>query len=194
MSEAVFRAAEQFERLGAEIVEVHAQALSDACLPWLDTCAVDTLVHHKEFYPSRAADYGPVFRAWLEYASRVTAAAYARGEVARQTARALCEKIFTEADCLLCPGMAAPPQSQFRPDQVMTTEDLARLIRFSGPFNYTGSPSITMPNGFTSQGLPTAMQLIGRHGDEATLIRAAAAYERATDWHLRRPPLQVEKG
>jgi len=194
MSEVAFRAAEQFAGLGAEIVEVHAQALNDVCLPWLATCAVDTLVHHKEFYPSRAADYGPVFRAWLEYASRVTAAAYARGEVMRQTTRALFEKIFTEADCLLCPAMAAPPQSQFRPDQVMPPEELARLIRFAGPSNYTGSPSITVPNGFTAEGLPTAMQLIGRHGDEATLIRAAAAYERATDWHLRRPPLQVEKG
>jgi Asp-tRNA(Asn)/Glu-tRNA(Gln) amidotransferase A subunit family amidase len=141
-----------------------------------------------------AADYGPVFRAWLEYASRVTAAAHARGEVMRQTTRALFEKIFTEADCPLCPAMAAPPQSQFRPDQVMPPEELARLIRFAGPSNYTGSPSIMVPNGFTAEGLPTAMQLIGRHGDEATLIRAAGSYERATDWHLRRPPLQVEKG
>ena len=46
-----------------------------------------------------------------------------------------------------------------------------------------------MPNGFTVDGLPTAMQFIGRHGDEAAVLRAGAAYEALTEWHTRRPAL-----
>jgi amidase len=71
----------------------------------------------------------------------------------------------------------------------MTPEEVPALIRFSAPTDFSGHPRITVPNGFTEDGLPLAMQFIGRRGDEAAIIRAAAAYERLTDWHLRRPAL-----
>jgi len=62
-------------------------------------------------------------------------------------------------------------------------------VRYSAPTNLSGHPSLTIPNGFTANGLPTAMQFIGRLGDEAMIMRVAAAYERATEWHRRRPVL-----
>jgi amidase len=189
MTEATYRAAEVLTGLGAVIVEVHADGLTDACHYWLLTCAVDALLHHQDFYPSRSAEYGPVFRALLEYGTHATAADYARGERLRQTTKALLDKIFTKVDCFLCPAMASPAGPQAPPDQVAPPESIAALVRYAAPFNYTGSPSITIPNGFTSEGLPTAMQFIGRHGDEATLIRVAEAYERATDWSKKRPSL-----
>lgn len=191
MTEAAYRAAEVLAGLGAVIVEIHAEGLTDVCEFWLGTCAVDALLHHRQFYPSRSADYGPVFRALLEYGSHVTAADYARGERLRQATRALLDRVFTEADCLLCPAMPTPPvpQAEFPPAQVAPPEAVGPLVRYAAPFNYSGNPSVTLPNGCTAEGLPTAMQFIGRHGDEATIIRAAAAYERATEWHTRRPAL-----
>src|SRR5690606_5430992 len=55
--------------------------------------------------------------------------------------------------------------------------------------NVTGNPALALPTGFSSEGLPLSMQIIGRPFDEATVYRVAHAYEQATDWHRRRPPL-----
>jgi aspartyl-tRNA(Asn)/glutamyl-tRNA(Gln) amidotransferase subunit A len=57
------------------------------------------------------------------------------------------------------------------------------------PVNLAGLPGLSMPAGFTRSGLPIGLQLIGRPFDEPTVLRAAHAYERATDWHARKPPL-----
>jgi len=51
----------------------------------------------------------------------------------------------------------------------------------------SGSPTITLPGGFTPRGLPVSFQLVGRHLDEALLIRAGHGYQQATDWHRRHP-------
>ena len=62
------------------------------------------------------------------------------------------------------------------------------LIRFTRPFNVTGHPAASVPCGVTSEGLPIGLQIVGRPFDEATVLRLADAYQRATDWHTRRPP------
>ena len=71
----------------------------------------------------------------------------------------------------------------------MPVEDVAPLVRYAAPTNFSGHPSLTVPNGFNDAGLPTAMQFIGRHGDEAAVLRAGAAYQGLTDWHQKRPQL-----
>jgi amidase len=65
--------------------------------------------------------------------------------------------------------------------------ELPTFGRYCGPYNMSGSPTITFPVGSNVIGLPLAMQLIGRHLSEATLLKAAHAYQQATDWHLRVP-------
>ena len=57
------------------------------------------------------------------------------------------------------------------------------------PFNLTGLPTLALPCGFSSSGLPLSLQLAGRPFDEATVLRVGHAYEQATDWHTRRPPV-----
>jgi amidase len=53
----------------------------------------------------------------------------------------------------------------------------------------TGHPTITLPGGFGEQGLPIGFQLVAGHLDEATLLRAGAAFQGVTSWHRRRPPI-----
>jgi Asp-tRNA(Asn)/Glu-tRNA(Gln) amidotransferase A subunit family amidase len=64
-----------------------------------------------------------------------------------------------------------------------------RLLRLNRLFSYIGVPAITVAIGFDESGLPMAMQLVGRPCAEATLLRVTAAYQSATEWHLRVPPL-----
>ncbi|HTG12771.1 MAG TPA: amidase family protein, partial [Candidatus Eisenbacteria bacterium] len=60
---------------------------------------------------------------------------------------------------------------------------------FTIPVNLAGLPGVSIPGGFTQTGLPIGLQLIGRAFDEATLLRAAHAYQQVTTWHTRKPSL-----
>jgi aspartyl-tRNA(Asn)/glutamyl-tRNA(Gln) amidotransferase subunit A len=64
-------------------------------------------------------------------------------------------------------------------------DDISRCTR---AVNYLGLPALSVPCGFTADGMPAAFQLVGRPFDEGTLLRAADAYQRETDWHKRIPP------
>lgn len=191
MREACFRACYILHGQKMIVQDISLPGITDVAAHWQDTCAVDALLRHREWFPARAADYGPVFRALLEYGLTVTAEDYARGQKLRQFTMALFDKAFREVDVIVCPAAPSPamPQNQFPPQRVAPPEAVAPLVRYSAPTNFSGHPSLTVPNGFTADGLPTAMQFIGRHGEEATLFRVAAAYEQATGWHKRRPPL-----
>lgn len=65
---------------------------------------------------------------------------------------------------------------------------------FSYPFNLTQQPAASVPCGFTKQGLPIGLHIVGRMFDDATVLRAAYAYERSTPWHKQRPPLVSNQG
>ena len=56
-------------------------------------------------------------------------------------------------------------------------------------FNLTGSPALSVPCGFSSEGLPLGLQVVGRAWDEATLLQIGAAYQQATSWHREHPQL-----
>lgn len=191
MREACFRACYILHGQKVDVLDIDLRGITDVCEYWLATCAVDALVRHHEWFPARASDYGPVFRSLLEYGQGVGAETYARGQQMRQITTALLERAFTAVDVILCPAAPSPAVARrdFAPDAVAPPEAIASLVRYAAPTNFSGHPSLTVPNGFTEAGLPTAMQFIGRMGDEATLFKVAAAYEAATGWHRRRPVL-----
>ena len=66
---------------------------------------------------------------------------------------------------------------------------MAALTQYTRPYNITGFPAISVPCGFSAEGMPIGLQLAGRPFDEETVLRAAHAYEQSTEWHSRRPPL-----
>lgn len=64
---------------------------------------------------------------------------------------------------------------------------LASIQLFTVPADFAGTPTISVPCGFSEAGAPHSLQLVGRDLSEATLCRIAYAYEQATDWHTRHP-------
>ena len=61
------------------------------------------------------------------------------------------------------------------------------LLRNTEPFNLTGLPALTVPCGFSKAGLPIGVQIVGRPFEEAAILRAGDAFQRATEWHRRSP-------
>jgi amidase len=62
-------------------------------------------------------------------------------------------------------------------------------FRFTAPFDMSGHPTLTLPGGKTADGLPVGFQIVGRHMEEALVLRAGHAFQQATDWHKHRPPI-----
>ena len=175
---------------GADVIEIEVPPV-DAVLPaWPVLCGAEAAAAHATTFPTRAADYGPSFRTFLEYAATLRAEDYARCHEARIVWSGRLRGVFEQVDVLACPSMfmSAPPADVIDPYAPFTT-DFVPFLRFTAPFNFSGSPTLSVPCGFTDSGLPYSLQLVGRHGDEALLCRLGHAYELATEWHRRHPPV-----
>jgi aspartyl-tRNA(Asn)/glutamyl-tRNA(Gln) amidotransferase subunit A len=95
-------------------------------------------------------------------------------------------RIFQEVDLVLMP---TSPTTAFQlGEKVADPLQMYLADVYTIPVNLAGLPGISIPCGF-AQGLPIGLQLIGKPFDEATVLRAAYAYEQATDWHKSRPPI-----
>ncbi len=99
---------------------------------------------------------------------------------------------LTEADVLHAPVLSMPVPTIAETDVKGTPqmpEVIGSIIRCTLPVSYLGLPALSIPAGFTKNGLPTAFQLIGRPFSEARLLALGHAYQSATDWHERLPPI-----
>lgn len=97
------------------------------------------------------------------------------------------EKVFRDADLVLTPTSPTPAFRMGEKSDDPLKMYLADIFTIS--VNLAGVPGISIPCGFTRDNLPIGLQLIGRHFDEATLLKAAYAYEQSTEWHKRKPAL-----
>ncbi|HTQ69471.1 MAG TPA: amidase [Solirubrobacteraceae bacterium] len=100
-------------------------------------------------------------------------------------------EVFVDHDVLLTPATATPPprigQLQGR-GAVWTLNAVAGMVPYNGVWNLTGQPAASVPAGFGGDGLPRAVQIVGREGDEATLLALAAQLEAERPWEQERPP------
>ena len=106
----------------------------------------------------------------------------------RAVYRGRLEATLSHLDAVVIPvmGFITPTLEQI---EVIDEEMILGLHKFTCPFPMAGVPTISMPAGFSREGLPLAVQLVGSHFDEATLCRLAHAFQGATDWHRRHPPV-----
>lgn len=189
ISVAALAAIKVFEGLGAYIQDVNISLIEEAIGAWGVIFAAECVASHEATYPSKADDYSPAFRGFLQEGSNVRGVDYAKAYATRQSIRRMVEDLFQEVDLLFCPTMGMVPLAlNGLPFEEVISPDRAHdLLRFTCPSSLTGSPAIAVPCGFSSEGLPISLQLIGRHAEESTVMRAGYAYERATEWHKRRP-------
>ena len=180
------------ESMGAVVTEVSfpmfndSQAISGAIL------MAEAAAYHRDLLASDGEKLYPPVRVRLEAGLFVSAADYLRAQQARSLFDRQARELLEHVDLLAGPTepVTAPlllaERVQAGEREVGTT---GALTQYTRPYNLTGFPAISVPCGFSEAGLPMALQLAGRPFDELTVLRAAHAYEQATEWHSRRPPI-----
>jgi aspartyl-tRNA(Asn)/glutamyl-tRNA(Gln) amidotransferase subunit A len=166
--------------------------IEDALPANITIISSEAATFHQANMDERPGDYGEDVFTRLSIGRDHPATAYI---TARNTQRQVQEQLLDSLgnfDALLTPmlPLGAPPINQ---NDVMVggkpMDVRAAVTRYTQPFNLTGFPAISVPCGFTDDGLPIGFQLAGKSFDEATLLRIAHAYQGATEWHTQRPPV-----
>jgi len=134
---------------------------------------------HQEMLKAHPDRYNPGTRKSIENGAATSAADYIRARQEMQRLRAQSTKLFSDAGLLITP--TAPGAAfEFGKGRLI-------FLRNTAPWNLLGLPSISIPCGFTAEGLPIGMQITGAAGRDDTVLALAEAYQKTTDWHTRRP-------
>jgi amidase len=176
--------------LGAGLVEVEVSDVTQAVADWVPNCAVEAAAARKATYPARRAEYGPVLASVLDAGRALSGLDYQEVLLRRMAFRGRMRALFKKIDLLLAPVHPFAPLSlKTMGTMGLQPELIARLQAYTAPFNMTGQPTLTLPGGLSTEGLPIAFQMVAAELGEATLIRAGIAFQCATDWHCRHPAL-----
>jgi amidase len=128
----------------------------------------------------------------LDLGHKLTATDYQRMLLQRATHTGQLNAVLMQVDLLLMPAMPFAAPSTERIAQLRQEPGYRRrLSRFTAPTDMSGHPTLTFPAGVTACGRPVAAQLVSGHLSEGLLVRAGMAFQAATPWHQRRPPVDA---
>ena len=186
LAAAVLEGARLLESKGAVLAPVQMPDAEPLSRAWGVLCSAEAAVAHRETFPSRSDEYGPWFRGWLELGLGHSATDYAIASYQRLACNGTLAQIFDGIDVLVCPSMTTPPE-RVTPEALYGPMDEEEWTwgRFTIPYDFSGSPTISLPCGLNSEGLPLSIQFVGRHLAEPLLVQVGHAYEAATQHQLR---------
>ena len=184
----VMEGARLLESMGARLMPVKIPDTVPYSRAWGVLCSAEAAAAHRDTYPSRADEYGPWFRGWLEKGAGYSAVDYSIASYTRLACNGALSEIFDGVDVIVCPSMTTPPER-------VTHEALYGPMdeeewtwgRFTVPYDFSGAPTISLPSGLNSEGLPLSIQFVGRHLTEPVLVQVGHAYEQATRHNLQPP-------
>ncbi|MBM4186038.1 MAG: amidase [Gemmatimonadetes bacterium] len=179
-------------RQGHKIVRTSLPELEPAMEASRVIVLAEAIAFHDPHLKRNPDGYGPLLRSRLEGGYQLSALQYVKAEEARIALMAGYHQLFREVDFLVAPTLplAAVPIGT----QHVSLEDREISIseaycRYTAPHNMTGAPAVSVPCGFTSERLPIGVQFVAGLGRDAAVLGLGAAYQRATDWHQRRPKI-----
>lgn len=189
--EVVHAAYRQLQDLGATLVPIELPTLVHSTEAIVTFFSTELAAAHRELLAQKQEDYHPAVGAMLTLALETPAEQIEHAVDTRTRLRHEVTQSFraAEIEALVSPTTprAAMPLDAFDPG-----EELGTLIPYTCPFNLTGQPAISVPCGFTSEGMPVGLQVVGPEFGESQILRVAAAYEQATGWHNRDPRIITE--
>ncbi len=187
-------------RAGIDLMEREGASVEEVSMPWValgrtinsGLLVAEAAAVHRSVIQTRAAELSPAIRARLESAIIVPAVDYIDTQRARRKFIEQMDDAMSDLDVLITPSVpiqtptiaecTPPPGSADAPGG-------GALTQFTGVFDTTGQPSLSMNCGFTKDGMPIGMMINGRAFDEVSVLRAGAAFERAAGLLERRPPI-----
>jgi aspartyl-tRNA(Asn)/glutamyl-tRNA(Gln) amidotransferase subunit A len=174
----------ELRKLGAEVRDLTIPAF-DLSRSFFLILAAEAFAYHEQDLRTRPELYGEVLRERLMTGALVTASEYVQAQRVRMQICAEVADVMKTVDVLATPTTPKPAT----PFKVAYDPELAFPRTNMPPFNLTGQPTLALPCGFSGTGLPLSLQLSGRAFEETTVLRLGHAYQTATDWHTRRPPV-----
>jgi aspartyl-tRNA(Asn)/glutamyl-tRNA(Gln) amidotransferase subunit A len=188
----VTAAAAVLRDLGLHVESVELPRLDDALAAYRSILFAEAAAYHQAQLAARAGDYGPRLREQLALGLAIPAAQYLNAQRLRREVIRELAGLLRRVDLLLAPS--APAEAQPIGQQGVEVGGVVHdgpevISRFTGIFNVAGLPAISVPCGFSPRGLPLGLQLAGRPFADGLVLAAAWAYEQATGWTRRRPPL-----
>ena len=183
---AVQDAARVFIQLGAHVEEVPFPGAREAAQANGLMVTSDAAAFHRERLQNRPQDFSPDVLQRLQTGAAYTSTEYILARHAQTLLRHQFERFFAEYDILLTPTTPIAAPLRTGEDAV---ERARQLTRFTAPFNLTGLPALSLPCGFTREGLPIGLQIVSRPWAETQVFQAAYAYEGAARWNVRVPSL-----
>jgi aspartyl-tRNA(Asn)/glutamyl-tRNA(Gln) amidotransferase subunit A len=187
----VEEAIQQLKSLGVQVLEVSWPSIRQAPILYAISLA-EGAAAHEQWLRSRGEYYGADVRERMQQGLLVPATAYLKAQRIRAIIGRDLAQLFQRVDLLATPTAATPaPKLDAGPGEIGAPTGALRsaLRRFTQPFNLTGSPAVTVPCGFSRDGLPIGLQLVGRSFDEVRLLNLAQAYEQSTPWKDHHPAL-----
>jgi aspartyl-tRNA(Asn)/glutamyl-tRNA(Gln) amidotransferase subunit A len=182
-------AVDELRSLGAEVEPVVVPLLEEAGTIVQALMLPEAAQAHLGWLRTRLADYGSDVRVRLLAGLLLPATAYVTGLRAQRWYLGELRTALDQFDLLAQPALPMLPPRIGEEMVVLHGETLPfrlAVIPFNSPWTLAGAPVASVPCGFVA-GLPVGLALAGRPGEEATVLRAAATFQRASDWHSRRP-------
>jgi len=170
---------------GARRIDVDLAHLEHAHTAVHAIVASEASAFHRSWLKTRPEDYGEEMRRSLELGSLLPAIDYIGARRIQTLVRNGFLAAFERCDVLVMPTL---PRTALRIGEPISREPGVAWNRLLTPLNLAGLPAISVPCGFDRDSMPIGLQIAGRPFDETTVLRVAHTYERATDWHERRPP------
>jgi aspartyl-tRNA(Asn)/glutamyl-tRNA(Gln) amidotransferase subunit A len=190
VSYAIDQAIQVYAGLHAEIHDVELEVSTDRTLS-----SAEAYAYHELFIAQSPELYQPATLARIQSGAKTSASEILRASRDLQASRDTIRKVFEEVDVLLMPTVPIPPSAiadlQEHPDDLRKRE--LTMLRNTRPFNVWGIPAISVPCGFTKNGLPIGLQLASAPWQGNVLLQAAHEYEQATPWHKMRPEISKSK-
>jgi aspartyl-tRNA(Asn)/glutamyl-tRNA(Gln) amidotransferase subunit A len=194
MRDGVLAATKMLAGLGAVVEEVSLPLVPRAGAAFMAICDSEGAARHLQTLRTRPGDYDEGTRRRLLTAALLPAGLVHKAQQARAQIRAQIHEALERYDVLVAPSAPRPAPTIANYTAPITSKAQAithffTRRSFPTPASLAGAPAMAVPCGFSTGGLPLSLQIIGRRFDDATVLRVGHAYERATDWHTRIPPV-----
>ena len=181
----VEQAVSVLEELGAHVEEVTLPSLDYVRAANSVIMVSEAFAYHEPNLKTRPQEFGEIVRGRFRIGGLMSASDYLQAQRVRTWARRDFAQLMKTVDFLVTPTMTQPAAAFEGFDPMSTT----RGKSFTAPFNVTGLPAISVPCGFTENGLPIGMQIAGKPFDEPGVIQAAYTYQQYAGWHQLNPAI-----